>query len=136
MNAQQLLGGIGILAGVAIIYNYYQRKRNEIPIYFKKSLAKNYNARTIPPFGIYVKESERNNNSLIEHEKIHWKQYQECGLLKFYLQYAGELKKYGYDKMPMEIEARENEGEYCKENYTDCVRTGQAQTIFNPNFRK
>ena len=45
------------------------------------------------------------------------------------------MKQYGYDKMPMEKEARKNETEYCKENYTGCVRTGQAQTVFNPNFR-
>ena len=35
-----------------------------------------------------------------------------------------------------EIEARENESEYCKLNYTECVRTGESVTAYNPNFRK
>lgn len=135
MKPKHILTGIGIFAGLAIIYNAYQRRRKDTPIFIRKNLAKNFNARTIPPFGIYVKESEKDNKALIEHEKIHWKQYQERGLINFYSQYAKEIKQYGYDKMPMEKEARKNETEYCKENYTECVRTGQSQTVFNPKFR-
>lgn len=45
------------------------------------------------------------------------------------------MKQFGYDKMPMEIEARKNESDYCKNNYTECVRNGTAKTVYNPNFR-
>lgn len=98
-------------------------------------MAGNYSARTIPPFGIYIKESEKDNQALIDHELIHWKQYQDGGLLNYYLTYASQMKQYGYDKMPMEQEARTNESDYCKENYTECVKDGQAKTVYNPNFR-
>ena len=45
------------------------------------------------------------------------------------------MKQFGYDKMPMEMEARANESDYCKENYTECVRNGKSNTVNNPNFR-
>lgn len=136
MKTQHVLivSGCIVISG-AIIYNYIQRKRITPPVYYKNKLIKNYNARTIPPFGIFIKESERNNDELLQHELIHWKQYQEKGLINFYHHYITELKKHGYDNMPMEKEARINESEYCQDNYTECVRSGEAQTIYNPNFR-
>lgn len=135
MNVKSAVLGIGVIAGVFAVYNMFQRRRKSIPVYIRKSLAGNYNARTIPPFGIYVKEGEQNNEALINHEKVHWKQYQEKGLIGFYSQYAKEIKEFGYDNMPMEIEARENETEHCKHNYTQCVRAGESSTIYNPAFR-
>ena len=135
-KTKNILIGAGAFATIAIIYNAHQRRRKDTPVYFRESLVGNYNARTIPPFGIYVKESEKDNKPLIEHEKVHWKQYQEKGLISFYAQYAEEMDQYGYDHMPMEIEARQNETPYCKRNYTECVRTGRAKTVFNPNFRR
>ncbi len=124
----------GIVIGGLIVFAIYQRKRKP-PIYIRKKILKGYNARTLPPFGIYIIETEKNNQALIDHELIHWKQYQKAGLLAYYTQYIRELKKYGYDKMPMEQNARINETEYCRNNYTECVRKGQSNTIHNPNFR-
>lgn len=118
-----------------IIYNAAQRRRKLAPIFIRKSLAKNYNARTIPPFGIYIKESEKDNAALLEHEMVHWRQYQKMGLFNFYSTYWRQLKEHGYDQMPMEQDARGNEDEYCRENYTQCVRNGWARTIYNPVFR-
>jgi hypothetical protein len=47
-------------------------------------------------------------DSLICHELIHVKQYQDCGGIKGFLnKYVGEVSKYGYWNSPMEIEARE-----------------------------
>ena len=132
MNASKIIIGSII---VFIIYNELQ-KRKPAKVYYRKRLANNYNARTIPPFGIYVLESQKNNSALIDHELIHWKQYQEKGLFKFYNDYLKELNQFGYDSMPMEIAARSNESEYCKLNYTECVRNGKAKTVFEPNFRK
>ncbi len=129
-----VIGIVGSIIVCSVIYNEFQ-KRSEPNIFYRKNLAGNYNAKTIPPFGIFIKESERGNTALLEHEKVHWKQYREKGLVKFYYQYIKELKTYGYDQMPMEKEARANETEYCKNNYTQCVREGKAKTIHNPKFR-
>ena len=129
-----ILGG-GIIAALVFVgYNTMQRAGSP-SIYFVKSLAGDYNARTIPPFGIYVKESEKENKELLNHELVHWKQYQDGGLFNYYMTYVNQMKQYGYDKMPMEKQARANESDYCKGNYTACVRTGQAKTVHNPNFR-
>jgi len=130
---------LGILGSGIVgfgIYTLIQRSRKDPPIYVRKKLAKNYNARTIPPFGIYIKESQKDNQALIDHEKVHWRQFRRRGLSGFYIPYFIQLKKYGYDGMPMEKEARANESDYCKENYTHCVRTGLSRTVFDPNFRK
>ncbi len=127
---------LGLLLGTAIIYNELQKKRDTPPIYIRKKLRLNYNGRTIPPFGIYITEAQKDNKALLEHELVHWRQYQQKGLIRFYFDYAGQLKKHGYDQMPMEKEARVNESDYCKENYTECVRNGTAKTVHNPNFRE
>jgi len=48
------------------------------------------------------------SESLICHELIHVKQYQDCGGIKGFLnKYIKQLYKYGYWNTPMEIEARE-----------------------------
>lgn len=65
-----------------------------------------YKAITIPPFGIFIRSKYCDNKKILNHEMIHWKQYQELGLLKFYWQYFKQFLKFGYDRMPMEIEAR------------------------------
>lgn len=135
MSAKNVLIGTGIAVALFSIYNAAQRKK-EPKIYFRKKMFGNYNGRTIPPFGIYIKESQKENQNLIDHEIMHWKQYQRLGLLKFYSQFAKELKDFGYDNAPLEIEARFIENDYCKTNYTECVRTGQSKTVFNPNFLK
>ena len=126
---------ICIIILVIVFYNYYQRNRSDVPVFYKKKLIRNYNARTVPPFGIFIKDSEKGNKDLLNHELVHWEQYRELGLLKYYGGYLTQMGKYGYDKMPMEIEARGNESEYCKKNYTECVRSGVAKTIHNPKFR-
>ena len=89
---------------------------------------------TLPPFGILIKKEHRTNTALIDHELVHWKQFQRMGLLPFISTYVREQLK-GYDQNALEIEARYAESEYCKTNYTQCVRNGSATTIHNPNFR-
>lgn len=135
MSARTVIAIVGSIAGIAIVYNSFQKRREDPPIFYRKKLKGNYNARTIPPFGIFIKESEKDNKALLEHELVHWKQYQEKGFIGFYNQYSNEMKEYGYDGMPMEKEARKNETEYCKDNYTECVRNGTSKTIHNPEFR-
>jgi hypothetical protein len=123
-----------ILSGF-IIYSIYQKYRLNVPIYYVNSIAANFNARTIPPFGIFIKKSESKNLALLNHELKHWEQFKKLGLLGFYSKYVSEHIKKGYDLNELEIEARSNESQYCKTNFTQCVRSGESNTVFNPNFR-
>ncbi len=122
-------GAISLFA----LYNHFQKiKPGKV---YVRNMKGNYNARTVPPFGIFISESQKNNSELIAHEQHHWQQYQKMGLFGYYSTYAKQMKQYGYDAMPMEKEARTNENDYCKENYTDCVRKGLSKTVSNPKFR-
>lgn len=47
------------------------------------------------------------------------------GLIKFYINYLWQKVTLGYDRMPMEIEARYEEDEYARENY--------SEVYFNPD---
>jgi hypothetical protein len=115
---------------------YFKRKKDKVSVFYVDKMIKNYNARTIPPFGIFILKKEKNNINLLNHELTHWNQFKKMGLFKYYFNYFKELNNFGYDKMPMEFEARLNENDYCKNNYTQCVREGISNTVNNKNFRK
>ena len=66
-------------------------------------------AATVPPFGMFIEESYKDNKSILKHEKVHWKQYEEMGLFKFYYTYTNECMNYGRYSAPMEVEARKLE---------------------------
>ena len=106
-------------------------------ITIKENLPFNYNAQTIPPFGIRIQEEDKENEILRKHELVHWKQYRKTGAIIFHLKYGLQRIIYGYEKMPMEIEARILSGEKqeCITDYTNCVRDGRANTITDANFR-
>ncbi len=97
----------------------------------------NYNAQTLPPFGIWVQKEDKDNKLLLKHELVHWEQYRKTGAIIYYLKYVFQKATKGYDKMPMEVEARKRvgENEYCQINYTECVRMGNSITIKEQNFR-
>ena len=124
---------VGIIAFIA--YTKRQRRNDTPKIFYRKKLVNNYNGYNVFPFGIFIKESEKDNQALIEHEMIHWKQFQREGLVPFLVNYLKEAVQNGYDKNRYEIEARTVETAYCKENYTECVRSGNSKTAYNPNFR-
>ena len=86
-KGKYILGGILVVSALFIAYSNKQRK-SDPKIYVVKTISGNYNARTIPPFGIYVIEAEKDNKRLIEHEMEHWKQFQQSGLLGFMFNYA------------------------------------------------
>lgn len=125
------------IVGGVLLADYLFAQINKPKIYVVED-NKNYNAKVVPPFGIYINKSQADNSKLLQHELVHWNQYKRTGALLFYLKYFIEYALYGYDDMPLEIEARKavDESEYCIKNYTECVRTGQAKTVSNPNFRK
>lgn len=121
--------------GTAVVAVAGRRKRRRKPKIIITPLIQ-YNAKCLPPFGIFVDPRHAHNKNLIDHELRHWDQYQDKGLLRYHLDYICELAMYGYDKMPMEIEARANEPDDVKTDYTNAVRDGRSLTVYNPDFRK
>jgi len=128
----------GLLVGLGAItvYSMIQRNRKAAPVYYVDWLPSNFNGLSLPPFGIFILKKHQDNEDLHLHELVHWNQYKRYGLFRFLLKFAYHQVIDGYDRNPLEIEARFNESEFCKLNYTHCVRNGQAKTIYNPNFRK
>lgn len=124
-----LLAAVGLF--VADIYN----RSRPIPVYYVRSLPGGYNALTVPPVGIFIVDAQRGNNNLVLHEIVHWLQYLERGTIPFYLQYLFEYWQYGYDCMPMEVQARYLESHQVQQDYTAAVRDGRSVTVYNPQFR-
>jgi hypothetical protein len=123
---------------IVLIIDYLIAKLNRFPKFeYKGKLPFNYNAQTLPPFGIIVQNGEKGNDLLISHELVHWEQYRKTGAIIYYLKYLFQKIMYGYDEMPMEIEARKRVGEnkFCQINYTQCVREGESITVKEQNFR-
>ena len=57
------------------------------------------------------KQADRRYNKVINHEKIHFAQQEELGLLKFLAKYLYWWVKYGYRNIPFEKEAYTNAGD-------------------------
>lgn len=129
MKLPLIIGLIGLA-----VYNDRQIRKDP-PIYYVDDLPGGFNALTIPPIGIYIVNEAAGNVLLKEHELYHWAQYQRDGLLPFWNNYLCGSFLYGYDGNPYEVEARHNECEFCKFNYTLCVQNGWANTVYNPDFR-
>jgi len=73
-------------------------------------------SKWILPFGygiclrnlLLVRKDSNNVKYVIEHEKVHWKQWQEEGsYTKWLFKYIKYLIRYGYMNNPYEVEARE-----------------------------
>jgi len=124
-----------ILSLVIMINSLFQRKNDTPRIFYKKSLPFGFNGFVIPSVGVFIKEEHKDSEALLLHELVHWKQYQREGLFRFLFNYNLATLKHGYDGNPYEIEARFEESDFCKSNYTYCVRNGLAKTVCNPNFR-
>jgi len=123
-------------AGLLVAHLILRQLRKQQPtINYVDRVPLNFNAVTVPPIGIYINKNQQANAALLKHELVHWQQYQRMGLLNYYLQYAKGHLVNGYDLNPMEIEARANESDYCKANYTSCVRNGTANTVQLKTFR-
>lgn len=131
---KNVLIGLGVVTALVIIKNEIAIKQAP-KLILVGFLPYNYHAMTIPPFGIFIRKDQAQNQNLIDHEMVHWQQYQQMGLVAYHARYLKELLTYGYDSMPMEVKARFVENDFCKTHYTDCVRTGQAKTINDNLFR-
>lgn len=61
-------------------------------------------------YGIYIRSDYWQNDSLLIHELTHTMQYERLGgIYNFLNQYVKECIYFGYNKSPLEIEAREME---------------------------
>lgn len=118
---------------IFILYSHFKRFK-EPDIFYVRFLPFGFNGMIIPPFGIFILLKHKGNVNLLNHELIHWKQYKRMSLFVFYFTYLFEMLKYGYDLAPMEIEARYVESDFCKLNYSDCVRSGVAKTVSSDVF--
>lgn len=134
MKARTIIGIGGVALAVHMILREQRKKQPDI--HYVDHIPGNFNAITLPPYGILVVQGHAGNEALIKHELIHWQQYQRMGLLPYYYNYMRDYFKFGYDLHPMEQEARQNETPFVQMNYTEAVRKGIAKTIQNPNFRK
>ena len=57
---------------------------------------------------------DKNNRTLVEHEKIHIKQQERGLVIGFYIKYLYFQWKYGYDNNPYEIEAYAHQDDWKK----------------------
>lgn len=64
-------------------------------------------AITLPPFGIYIRDAYKDDETILRHEQIHWEQYQRYGFWGFYWHYLSQAARKGYEQHPMEQEAYE-----------------------------
>lgn len=78
----------------------YYVKSNVIPI---------FRGFALPYIGIIIKEKYRGDKTLIEHEKIHLAQIKRMTLPVYIIRYIFQLIFIGYDSMPMELEARQED---------------------------
>lgn len=136
MKAKYVILSVAGASVLALLFLNEKAKKQQPKVFYTKKLPGNFNAQTIPPFGVFINESQKDNHELLNHELIHWQQYQKMGLFKFYLKYLKQYNQYGYDKMPMELEARRNESKWVQDNYTQAVQNGYAKTVKNKNFRR
>jgi hypothetical protein len=102
---------------------------NQPKIYYVPWVLSPYRAMTIPPFGIFIKKKYRGDKKILNHDMVHWEQYQRLGLFRFYLLYFKQFIQYGYDNMPMEIEARYEEDEYAKKHYSKVYHGSNKNSI-------
>ena len=67
--------------------------------------------------GIFIHKSQKGDNRILAHEMTHTMQFEQCGgTTRFLSEYISQFLKFGYHKMPFEVEARLNEKKhrFCK----------------------
>jgi predicted Na+-dependent transporter len=110
-------GIVMFLSAAIMAVNVYIIRNCKPKIFLTNKVPKPYRGMAIPPFGIFIKP-EFKSRTVIKHELVHWWQFKELGFLGFYFRYAWQMLRYGYDKAPLEKEARELSSEQ-KENLFD-----------------
>ena len=72
--------------------------------------ATGYWAITLPTRRVYVLREHARDLGLLAHEAIHLEQIDRLGAVRWTLVYLYQLARYGYERHPLEIEARERSG--------------------------
>jgi len=88
-------------------------------IFYVNKLPGKFRGMTIPPIGIFILKKYEFDDKVLEHDLVHWKQYKRMGLFLFYFRYLMQYILIGYDLMPMEMEARQNENLEDQYNYRE-----------------
>jgi hypothetical protein len=88
-----------------VLVLYFINKKDKI-YYIPFDIPGSQMAATIPPFGIFIEKKYKGDKSLLNHELVHWDQYDRMGFFGFYSTYISEYIKYGRKYGPMEVEAR------------------------------
>lgn len=78
----------------------------KIVIRIAKIFTPNVIGVTIWPFIFIYPKVFKDNQSLIRHEMVHIKQYKRYWIIGFLPVYIYQFIRYGYERMPLEIEAR------------------------------
>jgi bile acid:Na+ symporter, BASS family len=112
-----IYGIIMFVSASIMAVNVYIIRNWKPKIFLTNRVLKPYRGMAVPPFGIFIRP-EFNNRTVIKHELVHWRQFKELGFIGFYIEYAYQILRYGYDKAPLEKEARELSNEN-KENLLD-----------------
>jgi hypothetical protein len=94
-----------ILISITLFLLYSLIKEDKI-YYIPFDIPGSQMAATIPPFGIFIEKKYKGDKSLLNHELVHWDQYNSMGVFGFYSTYLSEYVKYGRKYGPMEVEAR------------------------------
>jgi hypothetical protein len=94
-----------ILISITLFLLYSLIKEDKI-YYIPFDIPGSQMAATIPPFGIFIEKKYKGDKSLLNHELVHWDQYNSMGFFGFYSTYLSEYVKYGRKYGPMEVEAR------------------------------
>jgi hypothetical protein len=76
-------------AAVAIHLVLKSVRQNPPKIIVVDRLPANFNAVTVPPFGIFILRGQESNAALLKHEMVHWNQFQQLGLLPYYYELHG-----------------------------------------------
>jgi len=91
---------------ILIVFLFFCFQKNKKVYYIPFNIPGSQMAATIPPFGTFIESKYKNNKSIINHEMVHWDQYNRMGGFGFYKTYFSEYIKYGRKYGPMEVEAR------------------------------
>ncbi len=97
----------GSILLLLLIYSFIKRKGSPKIYLVSGPGGRGFNAITLPPFGIFLDKNRTQPPNVILHESTHWKQYQEQGLLGFYLGYLANSIIHGYSHNPYEVAARQ-----------------------------
>lgn len=92
--------------------------RRRIKVIYVNKLLIPHRGICLAPFCILIKKKYQGNFGLLRHEIIHYKQYKRMGFIMFYLRWILQLLLFGYNNMPMELEAKQGENWYGIWNYT------------------